>query len=128
MDFNSAFGGRYVRIVAIIALLLGLSDAAVLLGVNSGTRSPLEVLGTNGFVLLSVFALSRLFSAVGLWIGASWGAVLLVSATAIELFMYLFGNRDIQMNALGFAVRLVLLVAIVVVFLLSFRSRRQAHD
>ena len=128
MDFNSPFGGRYVRIVSIIALLLGLSDAARLLGVNSPTQSPLVQFGVAGFVYLSVFALARLFAAVGLWIGASWGAVLLVSATGIELAMYLFGNRDVQMTALGFAVRLVLLVAILVVFVLSLRFRERAHD
>ena len=41
MDFKSPIAGRYVRIVAIIALLLGLSDAARLLGINSATESPI---------------------------------------------------------------------------------------
>jgi hypothetical protein len=128
MDLNYPFAGRYVRIVSIIALLLGLSDAARLLGVSTPTAEPLALLGVTGFVYLSIFALARLFAAVGLWIGASWGAVLLVAATGIELAMYLFGNPHIQMSALGFAVRLVLLVAILVVFLLSLRFRERAHD
>ena len=72
--------------------------------------------------------MARLFAAVGLWIRASWGAVLLLAATVVELGMYLFGNRDIQLSALDFAVRLVLLVAIVVVFVLAFRFRQRAHD
>ena len=88
----------------------------------------MAILGLTGFVYLAIFALARLFAAVGLWIGASWGAVLLVAATGIELGMYLFGNPHIQMSALGFAVRLVLLVAILVVFLLSLRLRERAHD
>jgi hypothetical protein len=128
MDFKSPIAGRYVRIVAIIALLLGLSDAARLLGVSEGSRSPIDILGVTGFVYLSVFALSRLFAAVGLWIRASWGAVLLVGATGLELGMYLIGNRDVQMTALGFAVRLVLLISIVLIFVLSFRMRERAHD
>jgi hypothetical protein len=128
MDFNSPIAGRYLRIVAIIALLLGLSDAARLLGVSSGNVSPLEQLGASGFTYLAVFALARLFSSVGLWIRASWGAVLLVGATTVELLMYLMGNRDVQMSALGFAVRLVLLVSIVLIFVLSLRFRERAHD
>ena len=128
MDFNSPIGGRYVRIVAIIALLLGLNDASRLLGVSSGAQSPFEILGVAGFTYLAVFALARLFAAVGLWIRSSWGAVLLVGATTVELGMYLLGNRDIQMSALGFAVRLVLLVSIVLIFVLSFRMRERAHD
>lgn len=128
MDFNTPIGGRYVRIVAIIALLLGLNDASRLLGVTTGAASPFDTLGAAGFTYLAVFALARLFAAVGLWIRASWGAVLLVAATAIELGMYVMGNRDIQMSMLGFAVRLVLLASIILVFVLSFRLRQRAND
>jgi hypothetical protein len=128
MDFKSPIAGRYVRIVAIIALLLGLSDAARLLGINSATESPIAILGAAGFTYLAIFAVARLFAAVGLWIRASWGAVLLIGATAIELGMYLMGSRDVQMSALGFAVRLVLLVSIVLILVLSLRFRERAHD
>jgi hypothetical protein len=128
MDFRSPIAGRYVRIVAIIALLLGLNDASRLLGVTTGTQSPIELLGASGFIYLSIFALARLFAAVGLWIRASWGAVLLVGATGVELGMYLLGSPDVRMSGLGFVVRLVLLVSIALVFILSLRSRERAHD
>ncbi|MEO6013380.1 MAG: hypothetical protein ABIQ30_07330 [Devosia sp.] len=128
MDFKSPIAGRYIRIVAIIALLLGLSDAARLLGVNGSTESPISVLGVSGFTYLAIFGMARLFASVGLWIRASWGAVLLVGATGIELAMYMMGSPDVQMSAIGFAVRLVLLVSILVIFLLSLRFRERAHD
>lgn len=127
MDFKSELAGRYLRIVAIIALLLGLSDASRLLGVSSGAASPITELGATGFAYLAVFCLARLFAAVGLWIRASWGAVLLGIATSIELLMYLFGNRDVTISAIGFAVRLLLLVSVAALLFLSFRMRR-AHD
>ena len=53
---------------------------------------------------------------------------MLLAASAIELGMYLFGNRAIQLSALDFAVRLVLLVAIVGIFVTAFRFRQRAHD
>ncbi len=127
MDFKSEMAGRLLRIVAIVALLLGLSDAARLLGVSTGAASPIALLGPTGFAWLMVFCLARLFAAVGLWIRASWGAVLLVGATVVELGLYLSGSPDVQMDALGFAIRLVLVVAITVLFVLSLRLRR-AHD
>ena len=127
MDFKSELAGRYIRIVAIIALLLGLSDAARLLGVSSGAQSPITELDPTAFAYLAVFCLARLFAAVGLWIRASWGAVLLGIATTIELLLYLFGNPDVTMSALGFAIRLVLLVSVAALLFLSFRMRR-AHD
>ena len=127
MDFKGDLAGRFVRIIAIIALLVGLGDAARLLGVSSGDVSPLAQLGPAGFAYLAVFCLSRLFAAVGLWIGASWGAVLLVGATSVELVLFLLGNRDIHMDILGFAVRLLLVVSVLLLFVLSLRLRR-AHD
>lgn len=127
MDFKSELAGRYLRIVAIIALLLGLSDAARLLGVASTSPSPIIELGPAGFTYLAVFCLARLFAAVGLWIRASWGAVLLGIATTIELLLLLSGNKDVTISALGFAVRLLLLVSVAALLFLSFRQRR-AHD
>lgn len=127
MDFRGELAARYVRIIAIVALLVGLGDAARLLGVTSGSVSPLAQLGPAGFVYLAAFCLSRLFAAVGLWIGASWGAVLLVGATTVELLMFLIGNRDVQLDAIGFVVRLALVIAIVLMFVLRLRTRR-AHD
>jgi hypothetical protein len=126
MDFFIAEpAGRYVRIVAIVTLMVGLNDAARLLGVQMGEVSPLSEMGMAGFTYLAIFALARLFAAVGLWIKASWGAVLLVGATAIELLLYLFGNPDIEMSAIGFAVRLVLLASIILIFVLVMRFRRE---
>ena len=127
MDFKSELAGRYLRIVAIIALLLGLSDASRLLGVSSGAASPITELGATGFAYLAVFCLARLFAAVGLWMRASWGAVLLGLATTIELLMFFFGNRDVTISMLGFGVRLLLLVSVAALLFLSFRMRR-AHD
>ena len=129
MDFKGEVAGRYIRIVAIIALLLGLADAARLLGVSSGSTSPLQTLGTAGFIYLAIFCLARLFAAVGLWIRASWGAVLLVGATAVELTLHLLGSPDVRMSAFGFAVRIVLLASILIIFVLSIRlSRARAAD
>jgi hypothetical protein len=129
MLFKAPALGLYIRIVAILALLLGLNDAARLLGVNMGSTSPIAVMGFSGFVYLAVFSLARLFAAVGLWIKASWGAVLLVGATAVELALYISGSPDIRMSAFGFAMRLILLVSIAAIFALSLRfSRAHAAD
>jgi cobalamin biosynthesis protein CbiG len=125
MDFNAPTIGIYIRVVAIISLLLGLNDAARLLGVNLGAVSPIATMGVTGFIYLGIFSAARLFAAVGLWIKASWGAVLLVGATGVELLLYLLGNPDVRMSAIGFAVRLVLLASILIIFVLSVRMNRQ---
>ena len=128
MLFQAPSLALYIRIIAVVALFLGLSDAARLLGVNMGATSPVAVMGFSGFAYLAVFSLARLFAAVGLWIKASWGAVLLVAATVTELGLHLLGNSDIRMTTLGLALRIVLLVAILVIFGLSLRFRRAQAD
>ena len=40
--------------------------------------------------------------------------------------MFLLGSKDVEMTVYGFAVRLVLLAAILAVFVLSIRLRRAA--
>jgi hypothetical protein len=129
VEFTSEPIGRYVRVVSIISLLLGLNDASRLLGVSLGAQSPLETFGIAGFVYLAIFTLSLLFASVGLWIKASWGAVLLAAATSVELIMFLVGSKDVQMTVFGFGLRLVMLAAILALFVLSIRLRRAAiHD
>jgi cobalamin biosynthesis protein CbiG len=124
MDLNSQPIGIYIRIIAIVSLLLGLNDASRLLGVNLGAVSPLTTMGMTGFVYLGIFALARLFAAVGLWIKASWGAVLLIGATGAEMVLYLIGSADVSMSAIGFAVRIVLLVSMLIVLVLNVRLQR----
>lgn len=130
MDFNAEPIGRYVRIISIVALLLGLNDAARLLGVSLGAESPIAVLGPTAFVYLAIFTLAQLFAAVGLWIKASWGAVLLVAATATEVTMFVIGSRDVQMTWFGFGLRILLLAAVVALVVISVRMRHAAaaHD
>lgn len=128
MLFQAPRLGLYIRIVAILALLLGLSDAARLLGVSLGATSPITTMGFSAFVYLGIFSMARLFAAVGLWIKASWGAVLLIGATTAELLLYATGSPDVRMSMLGLGVRLVLLAAIVVIVGLSIRYNRAHAD
>jgi hypothetical protein len=123
LDFSQEPIGRYVRILAILVLLLGINDAARLLGVSLGEQSPIAVLGIKAYVYLGGFTLALLFAGVGLWIKASWGAVLVVAATGAELGMFLMGNSDMHMNLMSFGFRLVLLAATVVMIVLSLRQR-----
>ena len=128
MLFQAPSLALYIRIVAILALVLGLSDAARLLGINMGADSPITAMGFTSFTFLAIFCLARLFAAVGLWIKASWGAVLLVGATALELALYVAGSPDIRIGAIGFALRVVLLASILLIFGLSLRFNRAQAD
>jgi hypothetical protein len=128
MLFQAPSLALYIRIIAVLALFLGLSDAARLLGVGTGSTSPIAVMGFSGFAYLAVFCLARLFAAVGLWIKASWGAVLIVAATTVELGLYVMGSADIRITAIGFVLRVVLLASVILIFGLSLRLKRAQAD
>lgn len=118
-----------LRVVAVITLLLGLSDAGRLLGVSTGSTSPIDQMGMSAFVYLGIFTVAHLFAAVGIWIRANWGNVLLVAVTVLELGLYLAGNPNVQMSLFGFIIRLLILCAMLLVFFIAFRTRRAAiHD
>jgi hypothetical protein len=94
-----------------------------------GTTSPIDMMGMSAFIYLGVFTVAHLFAAVGIWIRANWGNVLLTGVTVLELGLYLSGSPNVQMSLFGFIVRLVILIAMLLVFLIAFRTRRAAiHD
>lgn len=129
MDIKNFVTEYYIRALALVCLLLGLSDASRLLGLGGGAESPMQSLGTTGFVLLAIFAIARLFAGVGLWIDSSWGAVLLVGATGAELGLVFTGNPDVHVSFFGLLVRFVLLVGILGFLGARFwQGREHVHD
>jgi len=126
MYLNSSM---YVRSIALVSLLVGLVDAYRMLGVGDGGASPMTALGLTGFAYLGILSLARLFAAVGLWMKASWGGVVLVVSTSWELALFLTGSPDIHIGLLAFGIRVVLLAAVLVMVLMNIRERRAvAHD
>jgi len=126
MDIKTFVRDNFVRFLALICLVIGLSDAARALGVPDGHNDPIQVLGITGFVLLAVLALARLFSAVGLWINSSWGGVLVIGATLLEFFLLLTGSPNIHISTPGLLTRIAVFVGILGLFVLRYR-RNQAH-
>jgi len=121
--------GRMVRVLALGCLVMGLANASRLLGVGEGARSPLELLGAIGFIYLTAFTLAQLFAAVGLWIQSSWGAVLLVGATASELVLAALGNPHVTLSIPGFVLRLFLLLGgLAVIAYVQWRAFEAIHD
>ncbi len=112
-------------LLAITALFLALHDAYSLLGVNSGDINPIDQIGVISFILMGVFTVFRLFSAVGMWIGTGWGAPLLIIVTVIELVLLAGGNSHINIQGIGLGIRIFLLLGIILWFLLSHQKTKE---
>ncbi|UJQ95656.1 hypothetical protein [Mariluticola halotolerans] len=129
MDIKTIARENFVRILALISLVIGLGDAARLLGVSGGQQDPMQALGVTGFVLLAILALTRLFAAVGLWISSSWGGVLVIGATLLEYILLLVHSPHIHISTLGLLVRTVVFVGILGLLILRYRhNRAHVHD
>lgn len=77
----------YMRVVAMLLLLVGLARACQVLGIvpEGQTFADLTPAARAGAVTL---LLVDLLAAVGLWIGAVWGPVMWAVALAVEVSMY----------------------------------------
>ena len=128
MLFKAPRHELYIRALALITLFIGLTDTARLLGISMDAASPIAVLGVSGFIHLAVFSLNRLLAAVGLWLLRSWGLVMLVGTTVVELVVYRLGTADIEIDMVGYAARLIVLLAVLVVWFLSIRLSRAHAD
>ncbi len=103
---SSQNGGRrpattvYLRVMALLLLTAGLVRACQILGITADGRdfsdlAPAWRAGAAGLLLADLFA------AVGLWVGAAWGAVMWSLALAVEISMYtlfsdLFGSNPLR--------------------------------
>lgn len=129
MQARSDTIGLLTRILAIMSLLIGLSDATAVLGLGSGGASPYQTLGGAGFILLVCLTVTRLFAAVGLWIRMQWGAVVLLASLIVEFALHFTGNGWIALSLWGFIFKTATLLATIALLGLSqILLRRQVAD
>lgn len=126
MDFRNTTTALWSRILSLVSLLMGLSDAARLLGFGGGTTSPIAAMGVSGFFLLSLLCVTRLFAAVGLWIQVRWGAMLLLASLAVELILHIVGGTGISLTLWGFIFKLAIMLATIAFFALTQLSMQRS--
>lgn len=124
MSLAAAPLAPYARLVAVITLGHGLIDCGRLLGIASGGGNPVAMYGLEAFWALTAFVLMRLIAAVGLWSYAIWGLVLVLAANGGELIISLLAPQWLSVGIVGFAVRLLILLA--AILLLAFE--RYLHN
>ena len=77
----------YQRLIAILFLCVGLLRAALVIGMFPGSEGFLGLEGPWRAGLVTLVILD-LFTAVGLWMAASWGPVIWAVAALVEIAMH----------------------------------------
>jgi hypothetical protein len=117
------------RVLAVLCLYIGLALAARLLGVGTGSQSPLLLLGGATFSWLAVFTLGYLFAAVGIWIGLTWGYVIAIGTTFTEIVLVILGDPAVRLSNGDFLMALFVLVLAAGLFVvIEIRPLLTLHD
>lgn len=86
---KQSWSRAYLRLVAVIFLVIGLLRAAAIIGLTPDERNILDMAPAWRAGIVALVALD-LFAAVGLWLAAAWGPVIWAVAAIVEIAMYTF--------------------------------------
>ncbi len=107
----------FLRIMAGVSMIKGLSHWAIVCGFASGPNGPFEANPMPWQTATVFFAVIDLVAAVGLWLMAPWGAVVWLTASvsmiAVEMFFpQIYGGRVATVMLEGVLITSYLLLAI----------------
>lgn len=88
----------FMRILAILWIMKGLSAWAVILGVWTPTGL-FETRSTGYQATIIYFAVIDLIAAVGLWMASSWGGIMWLLAVMSQLILAAFFPRIVSSNS-----------------------------
>lgn len=100
----------FMRILAILWIMKGLSAWAVILGVWTPVGQ-FEIRSTGYQATIIYFALIDLIAAVGLWMASTWGGIMWLLAIMSHLILAAFFPGIVPMNGATMAVFVALILA-----------------
>jgi hypothetical protein len=111
----------FMRLLAVLWILKGLSSWAVILGIWSPIGS-FEGRSTGYQATIIYFAVIDLVAAVGLWMASTWGGVMWLLAVMSHLILAVFFPRIISAGFLTMSFFVALIVSYLVISWLSARE------
>ena len=113
----------YARALAVVMMILGLRQWAIILGVTAGKGGMFEVMSTPWQLSTMHLAVVDLVASVGLWMRAAWGNVLWIYAALSEIALHTLFAGTFRNNVLIVAFHLITISGFVA---LQFLARRDA--
>jgi Family of unknown function (DUF6163) len=113
----------YARALAVVMMVLGLRQWAIILGVIGGKGGMFEAMSTPWQLATMHLAVVDLVASVGLWMRAAWGNVLWIYAALSEIALHTVLAGAFRSNALIVAFHLVTIAGFIA---LQFLARRNA--
>lgn len=129
----------YLRTLSLLFMALGLYQWALLLGAIPTSRPDFFTLGLQQQAIILFFAVANLVASVGLWMNATWGIVVWVSAAGTRIVRHTVFAASLGWMPVATAIEAALLIAYVALVILQARAdkleasrqrdrRRRAND
>ena len=112
----------YGRSLAVVMMVLGLRQWAIILGVMAGTGGMFEVMSTPWQLATMHLAVVDLVASVGLWMRAAWGNVLWIYAALSEIALHTAFVGTFRNNILVVAFHLITISGFVALHFLARRG------
>lgn len=116
------------RVLALLALVHGLTSIFYHFGATRDVNVPVEALGNIAFAITILCALLRLLAAVGLWSLTAWGGVLLIIANITELGAVFWSPKILHFSPLEIGLRVLVLLAVCALLLwANWSHKKRSH-
>lgn len=118
----------FLRLVAIVALLLGLQYWGLLVGVTDGGGGRFDLLNVPWRVAATALAVIFPVAGIGLWMTVSWGPVIWCIGALVQVAMYGIWSHIFGQNLLIIVAHAVLALGYIAFRLVLLWQWRQAQE
>lgn len=129
----------YLRVLSLLFMTLGLYQWALLLGAVPTSRPDFFTLSLQQQAVILFFAVANLVASVGLWMNATWGIVVWVSAASTRVARHTVFASSLGWMPVATSIEVVLILGYIALVILQARAdkaeasrqrdrRRRAND
>lgn len=114
----------YMRALSLLFMALGLYQWALLLGAIPTSRPDFFTLSLQQQAMILFFAVANLVASVGLWMNATWGIVVWVSAAAARIARHTVFAASLGWMPVATAVEVALIIGYIALVVVQARFER----
>ena len=112
----------YARTLAVVMMLLGLRQWAIILGIHEGCGGMFEEMSASWQIATMHLAVADLVAAVGLWMRVAWGNVVWIYAALSEIALHTVFISTFGSDMLVVAFHFATLAGFAILFIMSRRA------
>ncbi len=114
----------YLRVLSLLFMALGLYQWALLLGAIPTSRPDFFTLSLQQQAVILFFSVANLVASVGLWMNATWGIVVWVSAASTRIARHTVFASSLGWMPVATTVEVALILGYIALVILQMRAEK----